>query len=223
MSIQSFIRSALSSANPGTGGLSPAAFSLGAIRSFGLNSAAVAFAGCLAFIGAAQANVVSLGVISSATELSTGQGGHSGVFSDDYSFSIAAGQSFDFSGLFSTGYSNRSFILDLEGALLQGGQWLQSGVAETKYLPEGFPNREVNFSSLVLGAGDYLIRIDGTATGVYDGITAGYQASLSFADVTAPVPEPDALSLMALGLGAMGFLVRRRGPNAPVARLATRV
>jgi len=167
----------------------------------------------LAWAAPAKAADVDLGTVtSSPTSLVFGNDGLLGPFADVFTFAIGAGDSFGFSAFMSTGYSNRSGILDMQAGLFSGGTLLLAGDAQTVYLPEGFPSRDISFDSIVLGAGEYQLRVTGTATSFLADvpITAGYRGSLDFAAAPAPIPEPASVVLMALSLGMLGLFARRR-------------
>ena len=55
-------------------------------------------------------------------------------------------------------------------------------------------------------AGKYYIKVAGNATGANGGL---YSGAISVAAITA-VPEPETYAMMLAGLGALGFLARRR-------------
>ena len=160
----------------------------------------------------AHAESFALGTVSSPASLSMGNGDLLGAFSDTYSFSIAPGHAFEFDSFLSTGFSRRSFILDMQAALYGGDGLLQSGNAATVTMPEGFPSRNIDFDPFVLGAGNYELRVTGTATSEFPdaAITAAYAGSMDFTPLTTPIPEPASIALMSVGLALLGFIARRR-------------
>jgi PEP-CTERM motif-containing protein len=167
-----------------------------------------ALAALLACGGPAYATDVPLGSITAPISLAIGNSGLEGAFTDTYTFSIAASDSFSFDSFVSTGFSNRFFILDLAGALYAGATLLESGVGTTTYLPEGFPSRQVDFAALTLGPGDYTLAFTGTATSAFPGITSSYAGSVSFGPVAA-IPEPSSWMLMLAAVPLLGVAVRR--------------
>jgi hypothetical protein len=77
------------------------------------------------------------------------------------------------------------------------------------YAPEGWPSRDVSFDSIVLGPGDYVLKMTGTAKSVFPDVPISglYDGTVTFAAVA--VPEPGVGVLMLVGLGAMGWARRR--------------
>lgn len=71
----------------------------------------------------------------------------------------------------------------------------------------------IDFSFSNLLAGSYSLIITGTVEGRRGGLyDSGYVGQLvtTRTTVSAPVPEPETIAMMALGLGVMGFVARRR-------------
>ena len=175
---------------------------------------ALCAAGAIATFGwtaPARATNVDLGTVVTPASLVFGNDLLLGAFTDVFSFSIDAGTSFDVSSLLSTGYSNRSGILDMQASLFSGSTLLLEGDAATSRSPEGFPSRDISFAAITLGNGDYHLKVHGTATSFLPDvpITAGYLGSIDFVAATAPIPEPSTWLLMAFGLGALGLAMRR--------------
>jgi hypothetical protein len=170
--------------------------------------AAATFA-CLGALAAtpAQALTLSLGTITSPGILGISNAGLSGPVADSFSFTIASGASFTFTGLLETPPSNRFWIDDLDATLLKGGVSIAEGDSQPQANP--FPWTSVGFAPITLGAGDYVLSVFGNATSAFPGPTSSYQGSLSF---TTPVPEPETLLLMAAGLAGLGlrFAARRK-------------
>ncbi len=160
----------------------------------------------------ARATDFALGEISAPVSLAIGNAGLLGPFADAFSFSIGATDSFDFESFVSTGFSNRSAIPDMVGALYSGATLVANGLAETVVTPEGFPSRDITFASLALGAGDYRLVFSGTASPFDPGlpITSSYFGSVTFNAVTA-IPEPSTYLLIAIGALALLAAIRREG------------
>jgi len=178
-----------------------------------LNRAALACAA--AFIGVAvpaHATTFALGTITAPKSVPIEDSGLLGPFTDVFTFSIGAGDTFGFSSFAETGFARRYSIPDMQGYLFADDHLLATGDARTIFMPEGWPSREVRFAPLVLGAGDYQLKFTGTGTSAIPGspIYSAYYGTVDFAAAPAPVPEPQTFMLMALGLGVLGLLARRR-------------
>lgn len=122
-----------------------------------------------------------------------------GAFTDTYLFSLLAPAS-----LFSTAVSNRlTQVLGLSNFKVT--LFVESGVVDGTVgsfsLAEAASSGTYAFGSLA--AGDYYYEVTGTGTGTLGGF-------YSLSSTIAPVAEPQTLALLFGGLGAMGFMVRRR-------------
>jgi hypothetical protein len=159
----------------------------------------------------AQAATFDLGTINAPIDRHVGNTGLLGPFADSFTFTIGAGHELSWSAFVSTGFNRRSQILDMDGELWGSSGLLEAGDATTIYAPEGWPSRDVSFGSIVLGPGDYVLKMTGTAKSVFPEapIWSLYNGTVSFAAVAAPVPEPTVGMLMLAGLGAL-WLARRR-------------
>ncbi|RQP24209.1 hypothetical protein DZC73_12890 [Albitalea terrae] len=158
----------------------------------------------------AQASTFWLGDVSSPKTLSWSRSGLLGPFDDHLLFTVTSSQPLVFSGFVSTGISRRSFILDMEGDLLQSdGSVLEAGDAQTVFTPEGWPSRDISFASFSLASGSYVLRIHGTETSAFPDvpITGQYTGTVSFA----PVPEVQTWAMLLVGLAAVGWLRAWRG------------
>ena len=177
-------------------------------------SAARRWLGCFLFAcGTAQAVTVDLGQIVVPLSWQIDQYSPAGPFLDRFTFAIVADEPSLFSSFVTTGFSNRSSIAEFRGELFSDGVLLDTGDAQTTYMPEGFPAQSVNFYTLLLGRGDYELRFSGTAYSFWpnEPFGAGYRGSAEFRAAQA-VPEPSTLWLAALGLTALvwsGFAKRR--------------
>jgi hypothetical protein len=173
-------------------------------RSFGF---AFLIAFILGFSGAAQATSFTLGPVSGPTIFDIGNSKGEGPFTDLYFFSIDPGVALDVSAFVTTGFSRISFIADLDGTLSGASGVIVDGDTSTVFSPEGRPKRDVNFATTLLGPGNYVLSLFGTATAAFPGPTSPYSGQIQFA----ATPLPGALLLMLTALGGIGILGRLRG------------
>jgi hypothetical protein len=173
---------------------------------------AAATLACLGTLGAgalgttpAQALTVSLGTISAPGAFGVSNSGLSGPFADSFSFTIASGSSFTFTGSLETPPSNRFWIDDLDATLFKGGAVAAEGDSQPQSNP--FPFTTVDFAPVTLGAGNYVLNVFGNATSAFPGPSSSYTGALTFA---APVPEPETMLLMAAGLAGLGLRLAAR-------------
>jgi hypothetical protein len=162
-------------------------------------------AAALAASGAAMAKTENLGNLTPPDSAWFGNSFTSGQsFTDTYTFTLDSaangiGGVFDFDA--SWGMS-----INLASVSLSGSS-LSSALVDTSPLDFSFAN---------LAAGTYSLVVSGVASGNslgwFDPLGVSYAGRLttSAATVAAPVPEPEALAMMALGLGAVGWVARRR-------------
>lgn len=120
-------------------------------------------------------------------------------FSDTYTFSLN-GAADTFGITWDADFLSKRDV-DLTSISLTG-----NGLTLTDTTPYSF-----SFSNLL--AGTYSLIVNGSVTsqsGLFS--SGGYGGSLVTlkSEVAAPVPEPEAIAMMALGLGFVGFVARRR-------------
>lgn len=165
----------------------------------------LAVAAALVVSGTAMAKTENLGNLSSPDKATFGNWfGSSGSFTDTYTFTLdnssnAVGGLFDFD-------LSWGLHLDLTSVSLTGGS-LSSALVDSSPLSFSFGN---------LGAGTYSLLVSGVVSGqpagFFDigGVWYSGKVETSAAQVAAPVPEPETIAMMALGLGAVGWVSRRR-------------
>ena len=166
----------------------------------------LAAAAMLAVSGASMAATFNLGNLGppGAAELRN-DFTSTGSFSDTYNFTLSGGAD-SFGGVFEWG--DIPFVglnLSLTSVSLSG-TGLSSALIDNSPL-------FFSFSNLV--AGSYSLVVNGTVTKSLfsrGDDTVGYKGGIATINngVSAPVPEPETIAMMALGLGVMGFVARRR-------------
>ncbi|ACB34590.1 conserved hypothetical protein [Leptothrix cholodnii SP-6] len=109
-----------------------------------------------------------------------------------------------------TGTDDDSFSFVLSGSNAVGSSvidFLTGGITSVTIDGTSFVNvlGDGSFWSFtgILGAGSHTLSVDATAPGLYKG-------SLQMTPATAPVPEPETYAMLLAGLGAIGFMSRRR-------------
>ncbi|CAN7537569.1 FxDxF family PEP-CTERM protein [Rhizobacter sp. LjRoot28] len=177
-----------------------------------LVAAMMAAAGISAAVPA-QADTFALGVISASQTIDIFNDGLSGWFYDKYTFTVAEGSSLNL-----TGAVSNVFGQDVSGAsnlwsdlYVGAGQFVRFAVASTSPVDgsDGLFEKTASYNGLRLGAGTYGLLVQGLVQGSAPAPTSSYTGQLRF-DVAAPVPEPAAWALMAVGLVGIGAAARKR-------------
>lgn len=145
--------------------------------------------------------------------------GNIGNFTDSYTFSIDAGLVGDLSAGVKSKYSFSFANIVLAGVDLTGftltGPVLVNGTATTTSYDLNWFSLEKNdtFSLSVhdLVAGQYALKVSGSAALTSGIFPAKYSGTVSL--VTTPVPEPDSYAMLLAGLGLMGVVARRKRNN----------
>ena len=154
--------------------------------------------------GAASATTTALGAAVAGSPLAFGGFSAPGAFNDIFTFTLPANGGSGYSvtnftsipGQFNTILATLSLVSNPDGILFNA----DDTVLGTSVSPGG------NSLALSWGAsssGNYYLAVGGVSNGSQGGI---YNGAIS---VTA-VPEPETYAMMLAGLGALGFLARRR-------------
>lgn len=153
-----------------------------------------------ALAGTASAADYNVGNLSEVTSFSDGSDAFApgDAISDNWFFSIGPLPA-DFSGLVSSVYTRSTgFIEDFMVSLTGPGGYTASWEA---FSSGGALGYQWSAGADTLVAGDYTLNVSGTARG-YTTYSVDFTA--------APIPEPETYALMLAGLGAVGFMARRR-------------
>lgn len=129
-------------------------------------------------------------------ELGFGVGlGAGSLVNDTYSFSLSS-----LSGVLAVAVSNDGGLLNLTDGKVE----LFKVGSASSIGSFSFDSSAMNYSFGALTAGDYFYVVTGKVAG--DAFGGTYQLNSQLA----PVPEPETYALMLAGLGAVGFIARRR-------------
>jgi MYXO-CTERM domain-containing protein len=171
--------------------------------------------------GAARANTtIDLGTITAAGSAPVSSF-VAGLFTDNFEFTVPAGETLTFSAALNTdpnGLSASKFIFqNLQVKLLEDGAVVRFGTGGAGVI-DNRPATVMTFSDDVLGPGSYALQISANEffLGSSIPVATSYAGKLNFDDVTvaSAVPEPASTTTWLVGLAALGAtLAWRRRPG----------
>ncbi|MET0350856.1 MAG: FxDxF family PEP-CTERM protein [Rhizobacter sp.] len=180
-------------------------------------SAIAAAAIALTAAAPARADPFNLGPVSAAQTCTLANNGlATGWINDIYTFTVAEGTSFDFTGVVSNIFGrNLTGSANLGSTLYSNDpSFVQVAVGSTVPTDSsGFTfERSATYAPTVLGAGEYGLYVTGLigTGGFAPAVPASYSGQITFGNIAAPVPEPETWALMALGLVGVGAAARRK-------------
>lgn len=122
-----------------------------------------------------------------------------GAFDDSYLFNLASDVN-----IFSTAVSNNlTSVLGIEGGMVS--LFREAGAMDVAIGNFAFDNTtgSISYAFGAISAGDYYYAVTGTGTGSLGGF-------YTLSSTVSAVPEPQTYALLLGGLGAIGFMMRRR-------------
>ena len=166
--------------------------------------AVAALAAGLLAAGGANATTTNLGAAAVGTPLSFGGFSAPGPFNDIFTFTLPTNGGSGYSvtnfsslpGQFNTILATLSLISNPDGILFNA----DDTVLDTSFMPGG---NSLALTWTASPSGSYYLAVGGLSNGTQGGI---YNGAIS----ATAVPEPETYAMMLAGLGALGFLARRR-------------
>ena len=173
---------------------------------------AAAVAATLAMAPAANA-VVTLSPIDSDADGSFSQSfagsGLADAFTESFTFTVGAGLMGSLSSSIITSAATAANDVDFSLVQITGGTLTSPLVLNVL---TGEPIEARGQAGAMVGAGTYTF----TATGTSLGTNGTFGGNVSFATAAAAVPEPATWGMMILGVGGIGFSMRRRNAKVSV-------
>ncbi len=162
---------------------------------------AVCTAGLLSFAGASSAATYDIGDLSLLGDAGYGQSVSftEGVIADAFNFTLSGGENTFGAVISKLSIFSDQLLTFFSGTLTGPGGFSQELSMGAISIPPA-TIQSVTYNGM-LGVGDYSLAVAGTSQGA-----GTYQVSL----LATPVPEPESIAMLLVGLGLMGTIARRR-------------
>lgn len=168
---------------------------------------AVFAAGILSLAGASSAATYEIGDLSLLGNAGYGQSVSfaEGVISDDFNFTLSGGENTFGAVISKLSIFSHQLLTFFSGTLTGPGGFSQVLSMGAVSIPPA-TIQSVTYNGM-LGVGDYSLAVAGTSQGA-----GTYQVSL----LATPVPEPESIAMLLVGLGLMGTIARRRNRSKDI-------
>lgn len=158
-------------------------------------------AGLISLTGAASAATYDIGDLSALGDTGYGQSVSftQGMISDAFNFTLSGGDNTFGSVISKLSIFSQQMLTSFSGVLTGPGGFSQNLAIGAVSIPPA-TIQSITYNGM-LGVGDYSLAVAGSTSG-----PGTYQVSL----LATPVPEPETIAMLLVGLGLMGTIARRR-------------